>query len=106
MQNRTFWVVASAAIGGLQAWDSGVAAAGTVPLALTALGIGAPTLAIAMSLHHGWRIAALVAGAILLVGARLLSPVTLNTLHFSLFPAAMYILIVKGLGLGASRQTA
>jgi len=106
MQNKVFWVGASAVIGAFQAWDSGVGTAGPLPLALTVLGIAAPTVAIAISVHHGWRIAALVAGVILLVGARVLSPVTLNTLHLALFPAALYILMVKGLGLGASRQTA
>ena len=106
MQNKGFWIGASAVLGAFQAWDSGVVGAGALPLTLTVLGVAAPTVTIAMTLHHGWRIAALVAGAILLVGARLVSPVTLNTLHFALFPAALYILMVKGLGLGASRQTA
>ena len=104
MQNRWFWVVVSAAVGVVQALDSGIADAGTLGAVLAGIGIAAPIATIAVNVDHGVRIATLVAGAILLVWARTVSPVSLNTLHLALFPAALYILLVKGLMPGVRRQ--
>ena len=104
MQNRWFWVVVSAAVGVFQALDSGIAEAGTLAVVLAGIGIAAPIATIATNVDHTVRIATLAGGAILLVAARVVSPVPLNTLHLALFPAALYILLVKGLMPGARRQ--
>jgi hypothetical protein len=104
MQNRWFWVVVCAAVGVFQSLDSGIAEAGTLAVVLAGIGIAAPVATIAANVDHGVRIAALVIGAILLVGARMVAPVPLNTLHLALFPAALYILLVKGLMPGVRRQ--
>jgi hypothetical protein len=104
MQNKWFWVAVSAAVGTVQALDSGISQAGTPAAVLAGIGIAAPIAAIAVHVNHGVRIATLVVGAIFLVAARMVSPVSLNTLHLALFPAALYILLVKGLMPGVRRQ--
>lgn len=106
MQHRSFWFAASLGLGLLQGWDSGAFSSGLLPLLLTLLGIGFPTAAIAMHLSNGARIAALVVGAVLLVGARVAAPDSLNALHLALFPAALYILILRGLFSDEQRQSA
>jgi hypothetical protein len=106
MGNKGVWVVASLGIGILQGWDSGAFSSGALVAALAIAGILALTAAIATPVHHGVRIAALAAGAVLLVVARIVAPVSLNTLHLALFPAAVYILFVKGLNLGARHTPA
>lgn len=106
MGNKGLWVVASVGIGMLQSWDSGAFSSGALVIAVTTLGVLLPTVSIAMEIDHGWRIGALVVGVILLVVARLLAPVSLNTLHLALAPALVYILFVKGLNLGAKQPVA
>lgn len=95
-QNKTPWVVGSLLIGFLQSWDSGALQAGPLAQTLIAAGVLAPALAIAASEHVGVRLAALVAAAILLTWARMVAPVSLNTLHIALFVPAMFILFVSG----------
>lgn len=102
-QNRTLWVVGSLLMGFLQAWDSNAFQAGTFAQALIVAGIAAPAAAIAATESAGARIAVLVTGALLLAWARAITPISLNSLHLSLFVPAMYILFVCRLGT-ASRQ--
>ncbi len=106
MGKRALWVVASLGIGILQSWDSGAFSAGTLVVALTTAAILLPTIAIAMDIDHGFRIAALVIAGALLVWARMVAPESLNTLHLALSPATVYILFVKGLSLGAKPTSA
>lgn len=96
MQNKTLWVVGSLLIGFLQAWDSGALQSGALGQALIVAGVLAPALSIAASESFGVRLAALVAGAILLAAARMVAPVSLNALHIALFVPAMFILFVSG----------
>lgn len=96
MQNKTLWVVGSLLMGFLQAWDSGALQAGPLAQTLIVIGVLTPALAIAASENFGVRIGALVAAAILLVWARMVAPVSLNTLHIALFVPAMFILFVSG----------
>ena len=49
MQNRWFWVVVSAAVGVVQALDSGIADAGTLGAVLAGIGIAAPIATIALT---------------------------------------------------------
>ena len=106
MRNRVFWVMASLGMGLVQAWDSTAFSSGAAPAWLTLAGIAAPTLAIALPVHHGARIAALAVGALLLLAARMAAPIALNALHLALFPAALYILFVKALLPDARNQAA
>lgn len=96
MQNKTLWVAGSLLIGFLQAWDSGALQAGALAQALIVAGVLAPALAIAASETFWIRVGALVAAAILLAGARMVAPVSLNALHIALFVPAMFILFVSG----------
>ena len=106
MLRRSFWILASLGIGLLQGWDSGAFSSGLLPALLTLAGIALPTAAIAMTVRDEVRIGALILGAALLVGARLVAPVSLNALHLALFPAALYILLVKGLFADGQQQSA
>ena len=106
MLRQGFWVVISLAVGLLQAWDSGGFSSGLLVAALITAGIALPAATIATIVPHGLRIAALLVGAILLVGARLAAPVSLNGLHLALFPAALYILFLRGLAFDGQRQSA
>jgi hypothetical protein len=94
MQNRTLWAGLSVLVGGLQAWDSGALQAGGPAQALIVLGLAGPALALALTDKWFVWISALVAGAVLLTWARLVSPVSLNTLHIGLIVPAMYIFFV------------
>lgn len=97
MQNRTFWTVASLLVGALQAWDSGALQAGPAGQALIAAGLLVPVVSIVFTTDQRLRVLALIAGAVLLTWARVIAPVSLNTLHLALFVPALYILFVSGL---------
>ena len=88
--NRMLWAGGALAIGFLQAWDSNAFVAGGFPLALIVAGILLPPAAIAASSDRGLAFAALIAGAVLLTWARMISPVPMNTLHLALFVPALY----------------
>jgi hypothetical protein len=95
LRTRVFWVVMSAAIGLLQAWDSGTFGAGPQVVGLVLAGIGAPVAAIAFTSNPIIRFAGLGAGFVLLTIARMVSPFSLNTLHLSLFVPAIYLLVAS-----------
>ena len=96
-ESRTLIAVGSLLVGVLQAWDSGALQAGSAAQVLIVVGILMPVIAIATPVGQGVRIGALVCAALILVWARMIAPVSLNTLHLALFPAALYILFVAGL---------
>ena len=106
MQRPWFWVVVSLVLGLLQAWDAGGFAMGRLVAVVTLAGLVFPIATIALRVPHGVRIGALALGAILLVVARLSSPVSLNGLHLALFPAAVYILVLRGLTFDGHQQSA
>lgn len=97
MVQRTFWVIASATLGLLQAWDAGALQAGTSAQALIAVGLAAPVASIAVAKDKRVRVTALIVGAVLLAWARMIAIVPLNTLHLALFVPAIYILYVSWL---------
>jgi hypothetical protein len=106
MLQRGFWTAASLGIGLLQAWDSGALTAGPATALLTVAGIIVPTATIAMRMPNVVRIAALLAGALLLLIARILAPTALNAVHLALFPAALYILFLRGFFADGQQQSA
>ncbi len=94
LQNRLIWAALTAIVGGLQAVDSGALQAGSEAQGLIALGIALPALALVMTgKWHVW-VAALIAGAGLLVWARVISLVPLNALHIGAMVPGMYIFFV------------
>jgi hypothetical protein len=92
--NRMLWAGGALAIGFLQAWDSNAFVAGGFPLALIVAGILLPPAAIAASSDR-LAFAALIAGAVLLTWARMISPVPMNTLHLALFLPALYTFVAS-----------
>lgn len=96
MKHGQYWLAAALGVGFVQAWDSGAFGVGGMIAAITVAGILIPAATLVMRMHHGIRIAALVVGSGLLVWARVISPESLNTLHLSLVPSYLAILIVGG----------
>lgn len=96
MRYGQYWLAAALAVGFVQAWDSGAFGVGGTVAGLTVAGILIPAATLVMRMHHGLRIAALVIGSGLLLWARIISPESLNTLHLSLFPSYLAILIAGG----------
>ena len=94
LQNRMLWAVLTVLVGGLQALDSGALQAGSAAQALIAVGIATPALALALTGKWEVWLAALIAGAGLLVWARIVSFVPLNALHIGALVPGMYILFV------------
>ena len=97
VQNRLLWALLTVIAGGLQALDSGALQAGPGAQVLIVLGIAAPAMALATTQKREVWLTALIAGAALLVWARVVSLVSLNALHIGAMVPAMYILFVSRL---------
>ena len=93
LRTRSFWALLSAVGGLLQAWDSGAFGAGPLVMSLTVAGIAIVALAIATTTNQTVRLATLASAFALLTFARMASPVSLNTLHLSLFLPAIYMFV-------------
>jgi hypothetical protein len=104
MPNRMVWAALSACIGFLQAWDSNGLEAGAFARTLIAAGVLLPSTAIAASAHRGLALGALIAGAVLLTWARIISPVSLNALHIGLFVPALYVFLVSRIDAASARK--
>ena len=76
-------------LGNLQAWDSNVHEAGLLIMLLVSLAIPLPPIALLVPFEQKYMVGALVVSLILLVFARMLSPVPLPGLFLILVPAAM-----------------
>jgi hypothetical protein len=96
MRLSSYWVIAALGIGYLQAWDSGAFDTTARVAWLALIGVLLPALSLAPRFDQRLRFAALAVGVVLLTWARVVSPVSLNTLHVSIFPAALAILFVAG----------
>lgn len=88
-----FWGLVVLVLGTVQAWDSGVMAAGPVAQALVALAIAAPALALLTSADFTVHAASVVLMAVCLTVARLLATVEMNGLHLMLLPVAALLLV-------------
>ena len=105
-ESRTLVAVGSLLVGLLQAWDSGALQAGLAAQGLIVLGILMPVAAIVAPVAQGVRMASLVCAALILVWARMIAPISLNTLHLALFAPALYIFVVGGLQNAATKKLA
>jgi hypothetical protein len=76
-------------LGNLQAWDSNVADAGLLVVLLVSFAIPLPAVALLVPIKQPFLVGALVVSLVLLLAARLLSPVSLPGLFIILVPAAM-----------------
>ena len=78
-----------AALGNLQAWDSNVHEAGLSIVLLVSLAMALPPVALLVSIPQQYMIGAFAFSLVVLVAARLLSPIPLPGLFLILIPAAM-----------------
>jgi hypothetical protein len=76
-------------IGNLQAWDSGVPQAGPLIVLLVSLAIALPPVALLVPLSRPHFMGAFALSFILIVVARLISPISLPGLHLVLIPAVL-----------------
>lgn len=76
-------------LGSLQAWDSDVPAAGLLIVLLVSLAIALPPVALLVPLKQSYFLGAFTASFILLLLARLISPIPLPGLFIVLVPAVM-----------------
>jgi hypothetical protein len=76
-------------MGSLQAWDSDVASAGLLVVSLVSLAIALPPVALLVPLEQGYFLGAFALSFILLIVARLISPIPLPGLFIVLVTAVM-----------------
>ena len=86
---RTGFAIIIFLIGNLQAWDSDVPKAGPLIVLLTSLAIALPPVALPIPLSRLHFLGAFALSFILLVVARLISPISLPGLFLVLIPAVM-----------------
>ena len=79
-------------IGILQAWDSGVPEAGLLIVFLVSLAIALPAVALLVPLEQTYFLGAFALSFILLIVARLISPISLPGLFIVLVPAVMALI--------------
>lgn len=94
------WVVAGLIVllGSLQAWDSGVLAAGSLVRLLAWTGIAIPAMAALLSATHLGTVAAVCASAVLEIAARVVSPVPLPELLLVSMIAALLLFVPAAVG--------
>lgn len=83
-------------MGSLQAWDSDVPTAGLLIVFLVSLAIALPPVALLVPLEQSYFLAAFAISFILLIVARLISPIPLPGLFIVFVPAVM-VLIFTGI---------
>ena len=88
-------------IGILQAWDSGVPEAGLLIVFLVSLAIALPAVALLVPLEQIYFLGAFALTFILLIVARLISPISLPGIFIVLVPAVMALIFT-----GTFRQDA
>jgi hypothetical protein len=76
-------------LGSLQAWDSGVPQAGLLIVLLVSLATALPPVALLLPIQQPFLVGAFVLSLMLLLLARLISPIPLPGLFLILIPAAM-----------------
>ena len=95
MLNRWVIIAISVVMGALQAWDSGVLAAGTLTQLLVGTAIALPVIALLATNSYGMHALAVAGAFVVLTIARVMSPVGLPTLHLVAFIPAVLIFFSK-----------
>lgn len=88
-------------LGSLQAWDSNVPAAGLLIVSLVNLAIALPPVALLVPLKQSYFLGAFALSFILLIMARLLSPIPLPGLFIVLVPAVIGLIFTGMISRGA-----
>lgn len=92
LHSRFFWSSAALGISTVQAWDAGGFDAGGLVLGLVLAAVLAPATAVAIPSGPRGELIAIASSLVLLTVARIVSPVSLNTLHLAaVFPAVILI---------------
>ena len=79
-------------MGNLQAWDSGVPEAGLLAVFLVSLAIALPAVALLVPLEQIYFLGSFALSFILVIFARLISPIPLPGLFIVLIPAVMALI--------------
>ena len=79
-------------LGNLQAWDSDVPSAGLWIVLLVSLATALPAVALLVPLRQSWFLAVFALSFLLLLIARVASPITLPGLFLVLIPAVMALI--------------
>jgi len=80
-------------LGNLQAWDSDVPLAGLLIVFLVSLAVALPPVVLLLPLKQVYYLGSFVASLILLILARLISPIPLPGLFIVLVPAVMGLIL-------------
>lgn len=91
LRNRWLWAAICVVMGGLQAWDSGTLQAPGLTQAIVAIAIAVPAVTVVTTSSYPRQALAVAAAFVLLTIARVLSPVSLPTLHITAFIPAVLI---------------
>lgn len=86
---RVLLAILMIVLGNLQAWDSGVPEAGLLIVLLVSLAMALPPVALLSPISQQFMLGAFALSLLLLVVARLVSPIPLPGLFLILVPAAM-----------------
>ena len=86
---RAMFAILIFVLGNLQAWDSGVPSAGLLIVLLVSLAIALPPVALLLPLTQNYFLGTFALSFILLIIARLISPIPLPGLFIVLVPAVM-----------------
>ena len=89
---RTILAIGIFVLSSLQAWDSDVPSAGLLTVFLVSLAIALPPVALLVPLEQRYFIVAFALSFILLILARLISPIPLPGLFIVLVPAVMALI--------------
>ena len=95
MLNKWACAAICLAMGGLQAWDSGVLRAGGMMQGLVVAAILLPVIALLLTESYGVRAAAVGTAFVLLTVVRVMSSVPLPTLHIVAFIPGVLIFFSK-----------
>lgn len=95
---KTIVAILILGLGAIQAWDSNVLNAPSWIIAIVALAIAVPAVALLLTDEPGMLLAAIIAMSLLLLAAKLLSPVPLPALLLVVVLAGVLIIITNQQG--------
>lgn len=106
MLNKWSCAAICLAMGGLQAWDSGIGRAEGIMQGLVVVAILLPVIALLLTERYGIRAAAVAAAFVLLTAVRAMSSVPLPTLHIVAFIPGVLIFFSKVVSAQDGRRSA
>jgi hypothetical protein len=101
---QTILAIVVLAVGATQAWDSRVLDAGLFVIALAAIAVFAPPSALFVSRDARVHAAAVAVATVMLLVAKLVSPIALPALGVVILPAVMAMFFVRRLNAPRPRE--